>query len=107
MARTISYDPTREALYRAGEADDFFAGWNVSESEAALGAEFSRLAYCRRVETISRALAEVGFELAAEPFDCESSFGFLAVREGLSVLAFRGDRDPRPEGHYRRRANRA
>lgn len=90
MTRTVSYDPSHKALLRPGEADDYFAGWSGSESEAALCAEISRLAYCRDRDRISRKLATVEFELVGKPFDRAGSFGFLARRQGLSVLAFRG-----------------
>ena len=96
MARTIPYDATRKALFRPAEDAEFFVGWSGEESEAALCAELSRLAYARERAAIERGLAAVGLALAAEPFDRDGTFGYLAAGDGLSVLAFRGTESDDP-----------
>lgn len=95
MARTVPYDATRAALFRPGEADEFFAGWG-GEDEGALCAEMARLVYCREAGKVERSLGAVGFGLAAGPFDRDGTYGWLATSRERSVLAFRGTESDDP-----------
>lgn len=84
----MEYDPTRGALFRPGDATQFFF-WGAPDSDPALCAEMSRLAYCRDGETVERNLARVGFP-NYQPFDEGGTQATLASGGERAILAFRG-----------------
>jgi hypothetical protein len=107
MNLKIPYSPKREDLFLPGKRPEFFSA-GPPKSEAALCAEFSRLAYCRKDSgfafdqvRIQEVLADVGFT-DYKFFESGGHSGgggthcFLAVRMAaekdgnLAVVAFRG-----------------
>lgn len=99
------YDPTRESLYHPGNATDFFQyGPAQIQSEAALCAEMSRLAYVkeknRLIEYLGRVKFEQIFTIGYFPDDTDTPKGtqlFIAkstedqpLGRPLIIVAFRG-----------------
>lgn len=93
MTRTVPYDPTKAALFRPGEANDFFERGRPA-TEPALCAELSRLAYCRRKDAVGQILAGIGFAstefFATTEWDENGTQALLTTGGDLAVLAFRG-----------------
>jgi hypothetical protein len=91
--RRIAYDPTRAALYRPGDADDFFVRTGRGGTPA-LCAELARLAYCNDGERRRRSLARV--ELVERAFlDRDGTQVLVAGGGGRAFVAFRGTDDPK------------
>jgi pimeloyl-ACP methyl ester carboxylesterase len=84
----VKYDPTRTALYRPGDATEFFLS-QAAPSPAALCAEVSRLAYCESRTRVERELARAGFSVI-ESFDKRGTQAILVADKDRAVLAFRG-----------------
>jgi hypothetical protein len=83
------YDASRQALFTPGAADDFFQARPGPWRGAALAAEMARLAYVKERSRTERYLARQQFTLV-RPFEAEVTQAFLAERDDLGVLAFRG-----------------
>jgi hypothetical protein len=84
----VKYDPTRTALYRPGDATEFFMA-QAAGTPAALCAEISRLAYCEDPSKVERELARAGFSVV-ESFYERGTQAILVADEDRAVLAFRG-----------------
>jgi hypothetical protein len=102
-----NYSAERADLYSPWKGGNYFSNGSF-DSEAALCAEMSRLAYCRAAtglafeqKTIRDVVAKVGFAISgffesAGALQAGGTHAFLAVRNGgqekatLAVLAFRG-----------------
>ncbi len=84
----MEYDPTRSALFRPGDATQFFCRGRP-DADSAFCAEMSRLVYCKDRETVEQSLARVGFP-HCEHFDEGGTQATLAVSDERAVLAFRG-----------------
>ena len=88
----IAYDTTRKSLYRPGEAEDFFKLCKT-DTDAALCAEMSRLAYVKEKARLKTFLEQAHFE---EPWDYgyeqPDTQLFVATHTTipLTVVAFRG-----------------
>jgi len=87
------YDASIDALANPGLARDHFSGAQPC-ARPALCAEMARLAYCDDRAYVDAALARAGFGAAAW-FRREGTDAFLAERDDLAVLAFRGTESPR------------
>lgn len=96
MARFFDYDDSWDSLLKPCRAP-FFDGWQPA-TEAALCAELSRLAYCQGAD-VSDALSSVSLKLVGEISETKGTgtYGFVARRADLAVVAFRGTEpdDPR------------
>jgi len=90
--RRSAYDPTRAALYRPGDADDFFVRTGRGGIPA-LCAELARLAYCNDGERRRRSLERVEFVERAF-LDRDGTQVLVAVGGGRVFVAFRGTDDP-------------
>lgn len=89
--RRRAYDPTRAALYRPGDADDFFLRTG-SGGTPALCAELARLAYCNDGERRRRSLERV--RLVERAFlDSDGTQVLVAAGGGRVFVAFRGTDD--------------
>jgi hypothetical protein len=92
LARRVAYDSSRAALYRPGEADDFFALGPIA-SPAALCAEMARLAYVKDPARLEAFLQRQGFSRLRQ-LDAGGTQGFVAEGpfggETVCVAAFRG-----------------
>jgi hypothetical protein len=84
----VKYDPTRTALYRPGDATEFFLPQAV-RTPATLCAETSRLAYCEARTKLDRELARAGFAVI-ESIDEGGTQAILVADDDRAVLAFRG-----------------
>jgi pimeloyl-ACP methyl ester carboxylesterase len=108
MAQKHPYDDSGKALYTPAKDARFFESWDQRDIDDhdLLCAEMSRLAYADK-ETVTRALGmrRVGFtlklwtggETPAERAKTLGTDGFIAIKAGLAVLAFRGTEANRPE----------
>jgi hypothetical protein len=88
VAVTVPYARSRQALYRPGEATDFFS-LGGSSGDAALCVEMARLAYVKAEPALRLFLARAGFDLAAFMTRAGSQ-GFVAEDASTVVVAFRG-----------------
>ena len=84
----MDYDPSRKSLLDPGAARDFFPNGRPDD-EAALGAEMSRLAYCRDESVVGGVLAGIGYSEFCT-FDRGGSQALMAWDGPPAVLAFRG-----------------
>lgn len=98
----IPYSASAEDLFHPAEHQPFFPT-GMPESEAALCAEMSRLAYCpferdaAAKDIVRGALAGIGFRVAdANFFAVSKAKAYLATSERASVLAFRGTEASNP-----------
>jgi Lipase (class 3) len=85
---SIPYDASKKALFRPGEASDFFTH-DVSSTNAGLCAEMARLAYVKAEIDARAFLARAQFSLVAF-VDIEGSQALVATRGDDVVVAFRG-----------------
>ena len=89
--KRIAYDPSRDALYRPGEADDFFA-YPPYDTDAGLCAEMARVAYVKTPGVCEGHLREAGYRLVYFSPNGTGTQLFVAVEEAgdRGVVAFRG-----------------
>jgi hypothetical protein len=89
---SIPYDATRKSLYHPGEADNFFQLGSI-QSDAALCAEMSRLAYVKDEMLLAHYLCRAGFRPSLTlGYGIEGTQAFIASKpdSNLVVVAFRG-----------------
>lgn len=77
----IPYDPTRQALFFAGRADDFFTFGNYAD-EAALCMELARVAYVKEETRLTHYLARA-------QFDVLYTFGYTGIGMQVYIAAQR------------------
>lgn len=95
---TIAYDPTRNAVFHPGRADNFFQLGPIS-GDAALCVEMARLAYVKDEARLAGYLARANFEQAlALGYATLGTQAFVATQKNgaLSVVAFRGSEPEDP-----------
>lgn len=88
----IPYDASRNSLFHPGSADDFFTLGSY-DTDAALCAEMSRLAYVKEQQRLIPSLQRAGFELVeALGYEQSGTQAFVAnsPRRQATVVAFRG-----------------
>jgi pimeloyl-ACP methyl ester carboxylesterase len=89
---SIPYDATRKSLYHPGEADNFFQLGSI-QSDAALCAEMSRLAYVKNEMLLAQYLGRAGFRPSLTlGYGIEGTQAFISSKpdSNLVVVAFRG-----------------
>lgn len=96
--RPIPYDASRKSLYRPGDADDFFPDGSI-QSDAALCAEMSRLAYVEEENRLETYLGRIGFRKDSTiGYKEKGTQLFIASKNdgSLTVVAFRGTQSDDP-----------
>ncbi len=89
MAKKIPYYATRDAIFKAGEATDFFT-YGAYSDPAALCAEMARVAYVKEEDRARDYLGKLDFTLIYfVPTDAGTQ-GFIARKGDVVVIAFRG-----------------
>ena len=89
MRRKIPYYATRDAIFHAGDATDFF-DYGPYTKPAALCAEMARLAYVKEEAACRGFLAKLDFELLYFVPTDDGTQGFIARKGDVVIIAFRG-----------------
>lgn len=95
---TLAYDPTRNAVFHPGRADNFFQ-FGPIPSDAALCVEMARLAYVKEEAHLAGYLARANFDkVLALGYATLGTQAFVAQRksDAVTVVAFRGSEPEDP-----------